>query len=45
MACFGSKKKLEFIKKIKASKHSQFPGPYIIVNGYKFSLSKKVNEK
>jgi methionyl-tRNA formyltransferase len=28
----------EFHKKVKAAKHPKFPGPYIIVNGLKFSL-------
>jgi len=32
--------KREFISKIKASKHSIFPGPYLIVHGYKFGLLK-----
>lgn len=39
------KKKVDFIKKIKASKHSQFPGPYVTVNGYKFSLITEADEK
>jgi len=30
--------KTEFIKKIKASRHSKFPGPYVMVHGYKFGL-------
>jgi len=32
----GNKK--EFIKKVKAARHSKFPGPYVVVHGYKFGL-------
>ncbi len=32
------KNKKEFIKKIKAARHSRFPGPYVMVHGYKFGL-------
>lgn len=32
------KNKKEFIEKIKAARHSKFPGPYVMVHGYKFSL-------
>jgi methionyl-tRNA formyltransferase len=27
-----------FLRKIKAARHSKYPGPYIILNGYKFGL-------
>lgn len=32
------RRKAEFIKKIKAARHSRFPGPYVIIHGYKFGL-------
>ncbi len=32
------KNKKEFIRKIKAAKHSKFSGPYVMVYGYKFGL-------
>lgn len=32
------KNKKEFIEKIKAARHSKFPGPYVMVHGYKFGL-------
>ena len=34
-------KKKEFKLKIKASRHSKYSGPYVIINGYKFSLFKE----
>jgi len=30
----------DFLRKIRAAKHSQFPGPYVILNGHKFGLVK-----
>ncbi len=33
-----SSNEVEFEKKIKACKHSKFPGPFVFVNGHKFGL-------
>lgn len=35
------KNKNEFIRKIKASQHSKFPGPYVVIHGHKFGLINK----
>ena len=31
----------DFLRKVKACKHSKFPGPYIFRDGFKFELSKE----
>lgn len=33
-----SSNKKEFIKKVEAARHSKFPGPYVVLHGYKFGL-------
>ncbi|MDD5120684.1 MAG: formyltransferase family protein [Candidatus Omnitrophica bacterium] len=39
------KNKKEFIKKIKASVHSKFDGPYVVIHGYKFALVTRKNRE
>jgi len=29
----------DFVRKIKATRHSKYPGPYILIHGYKFALT------
>jgi hypothetical protein len=28
----------DFIRKIQAARHSEFPGPYVFIHGYRFAL-------
>jgi len=32
-----------FVRKVRAARHSRFPGPYVVIHGYKFGLVKEAS--